>query len=146
MTSRTFSGRLLISVDIGADSQNYGNCHVALQIGEMAFLFHPGFLAEKGIRGLFCVAKSGGVVGPRTDMGFIPDVDVLHHMYVYDDGRGTFQICIVDGLNPRRVFRTSWKDVAATTPFHVGVFRSGHPNVGMFDNLRVLQLPPNPTN
>ena len=141
-TVKKFSGRLVVSVDIGADSENCGNSHVALQLGDVSFLFHAGHCANHGIRGLFYIAKSGQVVGTGTDLGFIPDVDVLHHMFVYYDGKSTFQLCLIDGLNPKHVFRTSYTDSGRSNePFAVGVYRSGFPNVGMFDNLRVVQLP-----
>ena len=141
-TIKKFSGKLVVSVDIGADSQNCGECHVALQLGDLAFLFHAGHCTRQGIRGLFYISKSGRLVVPATDLGFVPDVDILHHMSVYYDGKDTFYVCLVDGLDPRRVFRTTYIDSGRSNePFTVGVYRSGHPNVGLFDNLRVVQTP-----
>jgi hypothetical protein len=142
MSAKKFAGPLVVSVDISADSQNCGDSHVALAVGDMAFLFHPGHCTRQGIRGLFYISKPGALVSPPTDLGFVPDVDVLHHMFVYYDGKETFQFQLIDGLNPRNVFRTTYRDIGRKVePIPVGVYRSGHPNVGMFDNLRVLQLP-----
>ena len=142
MTTRKFSGRMIVQADIGSDSSPVGLFHVALRLGEMALLFHPGYSSSHG-RGVFRVEKSDRVIVPDTDMGFVPDVDTLHHMFVYCDGKNGFRVCLIDGLDPRKVFRTTFTgpdgDIAA--PFAVGVHRCAGSGTGMFDNLRVYQLP-----
>jgi hypothetical protein len=139
-TTRKFSGRMIVSVDIGSDGRNFGYSHVAIRLGQVIVVFHPGFSSKDGafLRGAFRVE---GIM-PGTDMGFTPDVDVLHHLFVYFDGKDAYQVCLVDGLHSRNVFRTAF-----TAPqnsgkaFSISVHRSGNDNTGMFDNLRVIQLP-----
>ena len=149
--ARQFSGKMLVSVDLGCDSSNYGNSHIALRLGDVIIAFHPGHYGrdkDSPLRGAFRV---DGLV-MNTDMGFVPDVDVLHHLYVYYDGKDAFQVCLFDGLYSNNVFRTSF-----TTPllngknFTIGIHRSGWESAGMFDNLRVIELaekqaPANPVN
>ena len=82
------------------------------------------------------------MVLPNTNLGFLSHVDLLHHLFVYYDGKETLHVCFVDGVNPRKVFRTSFTDSSlSNSSFSGGVHRGGRPNRGMFDNLRVYQVP-----
>ncbi len=139
--ARQFSGRMLVSVDLGCDSINYGNSHIALRLGELVVAFHPGHYArdaKETMRGAFRVND----IVMNTDMGFVPDVDVLHHLYVYYDGRDAFQVCVIDGLYRTNVFRSKFTTpVLSGKKFSISIHRSGMESTGMFDNLRVIELP-----
>jgi hypothetical protein len=144
MTTRKFSGRMLVCVDLGRDSVGIIEACVGLRLGDLAFTFHPGAIYA-GRKGLFrlVVGRERQIVA-EADMGFIPDVDVLHHMFVYYDGKSEFQVCLVDGLNPRHVFRQNLlrPDYKGGVAFSVGVQREGNvAGVCMFSNLRVIQFP-----
>jgi len=139
--AREFSGRMFVAADLGCDSSNYGNSHIALRLGEIVIAFHPGHYArtaKETMRGAFRV--DGIVV--NTDMGFVPDVDVLHHLYVYYDGRDAFQVRLVDGLYRTNVFHSSFTTSQLQgKKFTISIHRSGMESTGMFDNLRVIELP-----
>ena len=129
-TKKTFSGSMLVSVDIGGHVEEIGTSNAALCLGDMVFLFHPG-VPDGGFR----VQRGDGryidSVGPGADpsqnpqedsipsqnslmhnanLGFTPAQNVLHHLSVYYNGRETYQVCMVNGDAPHQVFRRSLQE------------------------------------
>jgi hypothetical protein len=150
-TTRRFRGPVIATVDMGADSSWIGDASVGLRLNELLLVFHPGLTQWRGkeVRGLFRIEKrrpgdkKGIIILPNTELGFASHVDLLHHLFLYYDGQDTFHACLIDGLNPRKIFRTSFTDPCLRgRDFFVGIQRDGRPNRGMFDNLCVYQLPP----
>lgn len=59
MTVRRFSGSLIVAVNLGADPSSIGDSAVALRLGELALVFHPGLAQWHGheARGIFRVER-----------------------------------------------------------------------------------------
>lgn len=144
-TTETFAGPALVAVDIGRDStSSLRFWHVAMRLGALEIAFHPGLRMDDGSRGVFRAEVKREAIVPNSDMGFIPGVDVMHHMLVYFDGNDQYDVRLQDGSNPRNVYRTHFVcSENAGKRFSVSVHRAGYAGTGMFDNLRVVQWPDN---
>jgi hypothetical protein len=142
-TKRRFSGPILVAVDIGRDSTpSLLYWHVALRLGRLEVAFHPGLRMESGLRGVFRVSAGDKPLVPNSDMGFVPGVDVLHHLAVYYDGKDQYDVRLQDGVNSRNVYCAHFASPENLgKPFPIGVRRFGYAGTGMFDNLRVIQRP-----
>jgi hypothetical protein len=141
VTKREFSGRMIVSVDIGGDNIEHNASHLALLLGDMAFQFHPGY-SEKGMRGAFRATKIGKAsTDDNTDMGYTPCLNLLHHLFIYYDGRDTFRVHFINAGNSKAVFEKTIVQPDCEKRFSVGVYRSGGASTGWFDNLQVIQLP-----
>ena len=78
MTARKFSGRMLVSVDIGSDAENVGFVAVALHLGHLRFFIGPGSAYGLNLEGVFFVDRTPEDVDRKViEMRFIPAVDVL---------------------------------------------------------------------
>ena len=132
---------LLVDVDIGGSGEP-GDYYVGMTIGSNELQFHPGFISTPGA---FRVTGPGGF--GLTDMGFVPDPDVLHHMTVgITEATGEFQILVTDALDEANVFTTSFTNPGYAggdvIGLHVGgVGGSGGLGLGLFDNLTVHPVP-----
>jgi hypothetical protein len=143
--SQGFLGDLLIDVDVGgvaAFGFPAGSYHAGLQIGGNRLIFHPGYTDPNGtLRGAFRVEGPGGF--SNVDMGFVPNVNVLHHMQVaIDAADGQFAITLTAGDDSESVFTRSFTNSSYTPGDAIGFAAGGAMSgVVFFDNLLIVPEP-----
>lgn len=120
----------LVGKTAAGGSQNTG-----LIVGPNNFVFHPGFGAPAGA---FRIEGPGGT--GNTDMGYIPDANVMHLMTVdINPLTGQHDIRVVNASNPSQVFSTSFTNLGAIGG-PIGARRAGANSGGdttLHDNLTV---------
>jgi len=92
-------GPAVVELDIGA-SDDSRSSSVMVEVMKTNIVFHPGYPAEGGFR------VDGVLFNQR--MGFVPAINVLHYMKISTDGKGHFDVEVVDGVNRDNVYRVSF--------------------------------------
>ena len=136
-----FNSDLHISVDLGA-IQGGGGYPASLMIGQNNIIFHPGYDWPGNPRGAFRVEGPGGF--GNIDMGFVPPVNVLHHMEVdIVANTGLFDITITDANNSNNVFTASFTNIASIGG-DIGFHRDGGDGISLYDNFIIDNPSPVP--
>jgi hypothetical protein len=76
---------------------------------ENTILFHPGY---NGPPGAFRINGPGGD-GINWNMGWVPAIDVLHHVEIHSFPDGVFNIKVTDGTDPNLVYEDTFTNPAA---------------------------------
>jgi hypothetical protein len=121
--SPTPTGEVVINVDItwnpfdvtpnscfgcGGTGLRLGR-HLDTMSSENTILFHPGY---NGPPGSFRINGPGGD-GLNWNMGWVPSIDVLHHVEIHSFPDGLFTIKVTDGTDPNLVYEDSFTNLAA---------------------------------
>lgn len=120
--TNTRMGEIVINLDIGwnnmdANPPSCVGCGAAgIRLGKQAgtmssentIVFHPGYNAPPGA---FRVDGQGGF--PNQNMGWVPDLGVLHHLEIRSFPDGLFTIKVTNGLDPNLVYEDSFTNPAA---------------------------------
>lgn len=121
--SPTPTGEIIINVDLSwnpfdvTPNSCFGCGGTGLRLGrhldtmssENTILFHPGY---NGPPGSFRINGPGGD-GINWNMGWVPSIDVLHHLEIHSFPDGLFNIKVTDGTNPDLVYEDSFTNPAA---------------------------------
>jgi hypothetical protein len=82
--------------------------HLDTMSSENTMLFHPGY---NGPPGSFRINGPDGF--GNQNMGWVPSIDVLHHVEIHSFPDGLFNIKVTDGTNPSLVYEDFFTNPAA---------------------------------
>jgi hypothetical protein len=83
--------------------------HLDTMSSENTILFHPGY---NGPPGSFRINGVGGD-NINWNMGWVPSIDVLHHVEIHSFPDGLFTIKVTDGTDPNLVYEDTFTNPAA---------------------------------
>jgi hypothetical protein len=144
------TGEVVINVDIGwnpfdvTPNSCFGCGGAGLRLGhhldtmssENTILFHPGY---NGPPGSFRINGPGGD-GINWNMGWVPAIDVLHHVEIHSFPDGLFTIKVTDGTDPNLVYEDSFTNLAAYGS-DIGFLAAGA-GAAMYKNLSITATVP----